>query len=563
MAKSKDKRQAQAAHPVTRWYWAIAAAIGLILAFIVYSPAAQGPFVLDDRYQFFGRPEAARVGFGSWIAGVRPLLNATFWINYQLSGTGTESYHHLNVVLHVLTSLILLMLLRMLWRRATGQTGWTWPPVAAAVVFLLHPLQTESVAYVSSRSESLSVMLACLALALQLRSPQTALSLPRIAGVLACFGLAVLTKEHAAAMPAVFLLTDYFWRGGWPGIRANWKLHASMAAAGALGLAFVARILGAATSAGFGLKDLSPATYLFTQLRMYWRYLRMLVWPVGLNADPDIAVSQSLSDPAVLAGLAGIITVLAAAWILRHKAPLASYGIAVFTVLLAPTSSFVPILDVFAEHRVYLPFLGFCCLILEALRRWRIPPAAVALVLGILAIATFQRNSVWASETALWTDAVAGSPLKYRPRFQLAYAQYTEGNCPEASREFEAAAHLVAPNSKPDVTLYVDWALALECAARFPDALAKLDQAARLENSAHIRALMGMVHAKNRNSDQALVALDAAEKLDPNFAMTYVYRGNVFASQNRRADAEAQYHRALALDPANAAAAQALALLNR
>jgi len=570
MAKHKERRREMASDPPSAprvapsssaapWFWAAATAVALIVGFIVYAPAADGPLVLDDLYQYFGRPEAGRMGFTSWIASVRPLLNATFWVNYQLSGTNTASYHHMNVLLHVLTSIVVLAVMRLLWRRAGGQGEWA--PAVAAAVFLLHPLQVESVAYISSRSESLSVLFAFAALALQLSASEAALSIRRIAAMLVLLGMAVLTKEHTAAMPAVFLLTDYFWRGGWPAVRANWKLHASMAAAGAAGLAFVARTLSLANSAGFGLKDITPAAYLFTQFRMFWRYVRMLVLPVGLNVDPDLPLSRTLADPWALAGLAGIVAVLAAAWMLRKKAPLASFGIVIFILLLAPTSSFIPILDVFAERRVYLPFLGICCLILEAFRRWRIPAAVTAAVLAVFAYGSFQRSAVWASETALWTDSVAGSPAKYRPRFQLAYAHYRAGQCAEASKEFATASKLEPKGAKRDITLYVDWALALDCLGDGAGAVARIREAALVEDSAPVLATEAMLLAKQNQLEPALAALDQAEKRDPSFAMTHVYRGNVYRLQNRPSEAQAEYQRALALDPTNTAAVQALAAL--
>src|SRR3954462_5923741 len=131
MAKRKEKRPAGGevatepkiartqAIPFTEspWYWAVAAAVALVAGFIIYSPAANGPFVLDDLYQFFGRPEASRMTFAGWItSGIRPLLNVSFWINYQLSGADPWSYHSVNVLLHALASVVLLVILRRLWK---------------------------------------------------------------------------------------------------------------------------------------------------------------------------------------------------------------------------------------------------------------------------------------------------------------------------------------------------------------------------------------------------------------------------------------------------------------
>jgi Cytochrome c oxidase subunit III len=133
--------------------------------------------------------------------------------------------------------------------------------------------------------------------------------------------------------------------------------------------------------------------------------------------------------PSAIAGLLGLTAGVTAAWIYRKRWPLAAFGVFVFLLLLAPTSSFVPIRDVLAERRVYLPFLGLLLICLDFLRRVRTEQivwagAAIAVACAML---TYQRNQVWASPRALWQDTVAKSPRKLRPRFQLAFAYYEQG----------------------------------------------------------------------------------------------------------------------------------------
>src|SRR5262249_13431072 len=151
---------------------------------------------------------------------------------------------------------------------------------------------------------------------------------------------------------------------------------------------------------------------------------------------------------------------------------------------------------------------------------------------------------------ALWQDTAAKSPQKLRPRFQYAFALYEEGRCPEASQGYEAAARLGPPRND----LLVDWALALDCAGRFNDALDKLTLAQQTQGSAQLYAVEGMVYAKQGKPGDALQALAKAEAIDPSFEMTYVYRGNVYAIAGDRAAAAREYQRALALNPGNQAA---------
>jgi tetratricopeptide (TPR) repeat protein len=564
MAGKKKSQPPSAPAPVSAtetplWRWLAAAAASLALVLELYSPALRGPFLLDDGFQMFGRPGAENWPLSLWINNVRPLLNFTFFINFKLSGVETFSYHALNVILHWANSWLLFFALRRIWQIAGG--AGTLPPAFAAALFLLHPLQTESVAYISSRSETLSVLLAYSALAVFFcRDRESPISFSRAGVILALMGAAVLTKEHTVAVPAVFLLADYFWTTPfqWTAIRRNWRLYAILAAGAGFAALFVARTLRYADTAGFGLKDLPWNHYFFTQWRMFWRYLRMVVLPAGLNADPDIAVSRSITDEfSWLAGLA-IAGLLAACWWFRKTAPLAAFGVLAFALLLAPTSSVVPIRDLFAERRMYLPFVGIACIALEVFRRWKIPAWAPALILALCALLTYQRAHAWGSALEFWKDTVANSPEKQRPQFQLAFVHYSEGRCAEAAAGFDRAARL----GPADDALYIDWALALECAGQPDQALEKLHLAAKQKESAHLRAVMAMVYAKAGRADDALQQLDLAEKRNPRFAMTYVYRGHIFAQRGEVQAAADQYRRALSHEPSNSAALQGLAALN-
>jgi tetratricopeptide (TPR) repeat protein len=231
-----------------------------------------------------------------------------------------------------------------------------------------------------------------------------------------------------------------------------------------------------------------------------------------------------------------------------------------FLVLLAPTSSVVPIRDVIAERRMYLPLIGLLFMAIDFLNR--VHPtrkslaAGLAAVLLISGILTWNRNHVWSSSTALWEDTVAKSSNKARPHFQLAYAYYNENRCQEALPHYEAARRL----EQPEPALFIDWALALDCAKRPADALAKLEQAAAIKKDAHVYSLIGMMHGKAGRRDEALSALEMAVKLDPNFDMTYVYRGNVYATAGQFDLAAAEYSRALAINPANGLARDGLAM---
>jgi len=455
-----------------RWWhclWGLAAALVILLE--VYQPALRGPFVFDDPYLPFTDPDALERPLKHWIGGVRPLLMASFWLNARLSGMEPYTYHLFNVLLHWVSGfLVFLVVRRLLVYAGTEGASREILAVFAAGVFLLHPVQTESVAYVASRSEALSVMFFSGALALYLWRRREVVSWPVAAGVLLLFGAAVTTKEHTAVLPALLLLTDLFFGGGVAGVRRNWRLYVPVAVGGALALRFVWRVLGHADTAGFKLAEVTWYEYFFTQCRMLWRYLRLFVLPIGQTIDYDVPWSRSLLEHGAVFGLAGLLALAVAAFLLRRRYPLASYGVFAFLLLMAPTSSVAPIVDPIAERRMYLPLLGLPLVAVEFLRRWRIRPVALAAALGgILVLAgalAQQRNRVWGSDVALWEDAVAHAPGKYRPRSQLAFAYFKAGRCAEAERHYEIASRLAAP----DYRLYYNWGLAHTCLGRTQDA---------------------------------------------------------------------------------------------
>jgi protein O-mannosyl-transferase len=551
---SRKRRAAEKAQPapfqIPAWAYVTGATVlALIAAFLIYGPSLGGAFTFDDEYLPFLRAELQQAPLRAWL-GVRPFLMVTYWLNYQQSGTEPYSYHAVNVFLHALNSvLIWLILRRMVASENLAMFG--------AALFLVHPVNTESVAYVTGRSETLSVLFFLSAWAVFLYRKGEAISWPRTVTVLLLFGVAASTKEHTTVLPALLLMTDYFITTPFrfEGIRRNLKLYVPIAVLGAVGLAAVWRVLSVAESAGFRVSEFTWYQYLFTQFHVIWRYVLLYVLPVGQNADYDLAVSRTLLDPLALIGLAGLIATSVAAWIYRRQFPLATFGWFTFLLLLAPTSSVVPIRDVIAERRLYLPFVGLLLITIEFVRRWRISPAVLAVPLVMAGFLTWQRSHLWADPLALWSDSVEKNPKNGRALFHLAYAQWRNGQCAEASQNY---ARIPALQQKPDERLYIDWALSLDCENKPDEAVEKLRKAAAIRPSALAYAQIGMVYGKRGREAEALRALDEAQRLEPAFDMTYVYRGNLMFARGDVNGAVSLYQHALNLNPRNDSAREAL-----
>jgi tetratricopeptide (TPR) repeat protein len=491
----------------------------------------------------------------AWIGGgVRVVLLTSFWLNYRWFGQEPYTYHLVNVVLHILDGVVVFFIVRRIleWAKTEARLAAVLSAFAAGV-FLLHPLQTESVAYVASRSEVLSVLLLNTALVIFLYRRAASISIGTAAAVLVCFGLATLTKEHTVVLPLVLLLTDFFWNPGFrfEGIRRNWKLYLPILLVGGGAGAYALKIVRESTSAGAVVKDFTWVQYFLTQGRVIWTYLRLFVIPFGQNLDPDIPVSRSNADPLALLGLAALAAATVAAWYFRKKYSVGAFGWFVFLILLAPTSSLIPLADVYAERRTYLPFLGLLLITVELLRHWKaerkVLMTALTVVLLVEAGLTYQRNQLWGNAIDLWRETAAKSPNKIRPNFQFAKALSDAAQYPEAVAQYERTARI----KPPDYPLLVDWALALQGERQYAQAAEKLTQAAAMHPTAHIDSELAKEYALQNNFDLALVWLDKAQKLNPNYDMTYVYRGMTYQSMGDAQRAEAEYRHALQLNPRN------------
>src|SRR6266851_8674714 len=299
------------------WPYALGCVLALLVAFEVYGPSLYGPFLFDDQYLPFGVPNFAVDSLRAWIAGVRPLLMFSYWVNYQLSGFQTTSYHAFNVFFHTVNSILLCLIVRKVLEFAEVERARRDVlAVFAGALFLLHPVNSESVGYVASRSENFSILFFYGAFALYLYRRTAAITWLRAAAVLILFGAAVTTKEHTVVLPALLLLTDYFWNPPFSlaGIRRNWRLYVPVTTGGVLAAIYLAPLVRRSSSAGFSIKDFTWYQYFFTQCRAFWLYVRLFLFPAGLNIDRDFPISRTVVDHGAILGLGAILLAVGAAF---------------------------------------------------------------------------------------------------------------------------------------------------------------------------------------------------------------------------------------------------------
>lgn len=370
----------------------------LLLAVLAAFGACAGASFHFDDYAIFSDP--VLTGADGWRElwrplQTRPLTYFTFWLNYRLGGACPAGYHLVNLAAHAAAVLLLFGVLSRLIGRH--------PAWIAAMLFAVHPVQAEPVAYIFARSTLLTALLALAA--------WRDWTLGRPWRALAWFAAALLAKEEAAAFPAFLWLAHAPLRGKPREIAAIAAMFALSLAAG-LRLAWAAAaIAGSGAGAEAGIR---PAEYFLAQGPVILGYFGRLVLPFGFTADRQVAI------PAAPWGLAswGLLLAAAAVAVWRfHRAPEARWLLGGL-VLLAPTSSLFPAADLAADRRMYLPLIAFSALAGMLLAGARpLVPAAAALLLAALA---FGRTQVWMTEERLWTEAVERAPAKVRPKVQLA-----------------------------------------------------------------------------------------------------------------------------------------------
>ena len=542
-----------------RAFWTLAACgVILIAGIAAWSNSFNGPFIFDDLTAIQRNPTIRH--FPAWENFVppransisrRPVLNFTLALNYALSGPGVRGFHAGNLIIHLLAALTLFGVVRRTLAHcrlpiaveqhsAIGNRQ-SAIALAVALIWAVHPLLTESVTYLTERAESLMGLLYLLTLYCAIRGASSGHPPPdgrrpswrwQAAAIAAC-ALGMGAKEVMASAPIVVLLYDrcFFFGSFREALRRRLPFYLGLAATWAiLGALLILYPWDSATGAGFGLMAISPWEYARTQPGVLLHYLRLSFWPSPLCLDYSwpIATSARQIIPA-----AAVIAALVAGtlWALRRAPALGFLG-AWFFLILAPTSSFIPILDMAVERRMYLPLAAIVTAVVvaacwlgnrfvhsvtesdETQRFLGRVLAAVALLSAAAALGyrTFERNTDYRDAISIWRDTADQRPGNPRAQNNLGAAYFSAGCPDEAIRCFSRAIELKAD--------YFDaW------------------------NN------RGAAHTETRQIVEAIGDFDKAIALKPDDAAAYNNRGAAYFDANRIEEAIADYSRAIELLP--------------
>ena len=449
-----------------------------------YANSFGGVFLFDD-YQSIvddSRLENIRTFLAHLPGMIRPLLKATLLADRWVWGLNPAGYHLLNLCLHLGSGLLFYAILKQLVDEASpshAATETNTVALGAALLFLVHPLGTETVTYLSGRATGLASFWYLAGLLLYLRASRPGHSPPTLSkahvGAIGCFALALLSKETAITFPLALLLTEIVARRtrGSALRTIVVRLHTPFWA-----VLFVFLATALMTPRYRFLLDQALNTrpfyeHLISQLNVIGYAATLVVAPSRMNFDHDFPQYASMlawPTPVALALLLGLIALA----IGRARAqPLLAFGIGWFFLQLLATNSVLQRADLLSERNLYLPAAGLFLALASAwyalekyfVERVSEPRGPVRQGLGILSIVvvalflstTVARNAIYRDPVLFWTDAVNKSPAKARPRVNLGYAYASAGDLPRATDQFRIALALDPDNPAAQKGLRAAW----------------------------------------------------------------------------------------------------------
>ncbi|MDY6954409.1 MAG: tetratricopeptide repeat protein, partial [Thermodesulfobacteriota bacterium] len=486
---------------------ALALSLLVVLGFGIYSNTLQVPFQLDDSFRIENNPHVrltkitleglSKAAVNDISSKNRPVANITFALNYYFHQYRLAGYHVVNIVLHILTAFLVYLFVRIgllsmqhqAPRVGPGTIGLYLQPLNpssvaffSSLIWLVHPIQIQSVTYIVQRMNSMAALFYLLSLLLyvkgRLGQKQKAASLRLngrqgrsegkrtseaplkarchylwFAGSLLAWVFALGSKQTAVTLPFfVFLYEWYFFQDlseAWLKRHLGYPLAILMLFASIsflfLGLDPLERLQ---SIGDYSLNEFTFWERVLTQPRVVVYYLSLFVYPLPsrLNLDYDFPLSYSLFDPSTtLLSVAAIAGMIGLAWFLARRERLISFAILWFFGNLVLESSVIPVAIIF-EHRAYLPSVFISLIVVTLIHRHVKPKwlgmAALCAVVAVLSFFTYERNSVWGTNVTLWEDCVSKSPNKARPRYNLGRALALEKRLDEAVSQFRMALQL-------------------------------------------------------------------------------------------------------------------------
>ena len=585
----------------------------VVSALLVYSNTFKSSFQFDDSFFIVNNFSIRELGNLKLIwKGVlsqpsRFVGFYTFALNYHFHELNVFGYHFVNIFIHICSGFFLwwFMILTLGTPRLKGE------PIAkskdivgflVALIFIVHPVQTQAVTYISQRFSSLATLFYMLTLCFYVRG-----RLEQKVSKTMCFSLigsgvsavlAMFTKEIAVTLPLAVILTEYFLFFRKRSFFEDFKEESGKQIVFGLVILgffliipklfqfnFAGLFFGERMSQSHDGDVITFWSYLISQFRVFAVFSRLLVMPFGQNLDHDFVISKSFFEWSVMFSFAIYLGLLILGLRLRKKNLLASYGI--FFFMISFSANFVPRKNIIFEHKLYLLSVGFiifsCAVLFKVIKPFKKFVITVCVVAGVFSCLTYLRNNIWKNEISLWEDAVKKSPNKLRPLINLGKAYLKQENFepaiihlnkalklnPKSHKAYNNRGVFYRLKGKYDLALedynkaialnplfsftYGNRGVLFQKIGRYDLALKDFNTALALNpNNAEVYNNLGLLYKKIRKKDLMVENYNKSIEMDPSNAKAFNNRANYRAREKRFDLALADYNMAMAINPDSA-----------
>jgi len=520
-----------------------------VLGVGVYANSLKGEFIRDDNVlirdntyikswpgilKCFYQDIAA--GAGQEWNSYRPLQMAAYMVDYKLWGLNPAGYHLSSVVLHILAALLIYWLIILLYdnKRVAFLAG---------LFFVIHPIHTEAVTYISGRADSLSAVFILLCFIFYIKYPyhKRAVFYPLI---ILTYAFALFSRENTVIFPALLLLYHYCFRK-----KLRKGLFFSLCAVSA------GYILLRMTLLGGLLSNISYVSTFFQRIPGFFAafagYLKLLFVPVPLHTSYGLKLF-SFSDPGVIAGILALVLLLAGAFKFKKHRRIIFFPVMWFLIWLLPHSNLYPINAYMAEHWLYIPSIGFFVLagagLSHALNIKRLKGLVlvlIAVLTGFYSYLTIRQNRFWHEPVSFHKWALKYAPDDFKEHLLLGTAYYERGRYQEALSSYDKALGL-APEEAAKI--YYNIGLVYRDTNQPDKAVAAFNKSIEIKPQIRVWRGLAKVYKDMGKSEQAAGAYKKVIELEPQKADNYYELGALYASLGSYKQAEDLFRQAIAVD---------------
>ena len=546
------------------------------LVFWLYSNTLESPFAFDDSLQIernthirvtqFSLKEIVDAGLKS--SKSRFIAYISFALNYYFHQYDLVGYHVVNNSIHVLSGFFLYLFLAATLRTSSLSSHYSHPDLiafAAALIWLIHPVQTQSVTYIMQRMNSMASMFFILSFWCYVKARGAENGKTKwlwYTGSTLAWLISLGCKQITVTLPFFVFLYEWFF---FQDLDKKWLKRRLPFV---LGIVIVLGLLALAYT-GFQpmeklktLRDYKEGQFTLaqrplTQTRVVMHYISLLVFPhpSRLNLDYDFPLSYSLINPfTTLLSLTAILGLIALGIYLARRQRLISFCIFWFFGNLVIESSILPLALVF-EHRLYLPSMLFFLIAVtlgyQYIKLIWLRAGLLCLALVVFSVWTYQRNQVWENYLSLWTDVAMKSPNKARPRVSLGYGLRKEDRLDEAVREYTKAIQL-----NPDYAqAYNGLGAVLREQGKIDEAIQQYRKALQISPKyAAAYNNLGVALREQGKTKEAIQQFRIALKLEPDLPDALNNLGNALINEGKTDEAIEHLRKLLQLSPHNAIA---------